>query len=50
MMTEVLYFLWEVLPRIAAGITTVLFLSKLRGLVPKKTPLGSLPNIIRACR
>lgn len=45
MMTEVLYFFWEVVPRIAAAITTLVFLSKLHALVPKKIAFGSLPNI-----
>jgi hypothetical protein len=45
MMTEVLYFFWEVVPRIAALITTLGLLWSLRKLVPKKIAFGALPNI-----
>jgi hypothetical protein len=44
MMMELLYFFWEVVPRIAAAVTTVVFLSKLRAFVSKKTPSGLLPG------
>jgi hypothetical protein len=45
-MNEFFCFLWEIVPRIAAGITILRSFSRLAKLVPKKMAFGSLPNIV----